>query len=114
MRAQLGVIGVLASGLADAEESYTFTTIVQNLWFLPTTIYCVKPIKFQGMDVIPLEFLKAVLPEPGDLGENYTGETSIGCQIKGIKDGKDGIVYKNTLAACTHRKIPVLIFNVRE
>ena len=29
------------------------------------------------------------MPEPGSLGENYTGETSIGCQIKGIKDGKD-------------------------
>jgi len=48
----------------------------------------IKPVKFQGRDIIPLEFLKAVLPEPGDLGENYTGETSIGCQIKGI--GKDG------------------------
>jgi saccharopine dehydrogenase (NAD+, L-lysine forming) len=49
----------------------------------------IKPIKFQGMDIVPLEFLKAVLPEPGTLGENYSGETSIGCQIKGIKDGKD-------------------------
>ena len=35
-----------------------------------------------------LEFLKAVLPEPGTLGENYTGETSIGCQIRRL--GKDG------------------------
>ncbi|OZI06052.1 saccharopine dehydrogenase [Siphonobacter sp. BAB-5385] len=48
----------------------------------------IQPIKFQGMDVVPLEFLKALLPEPGTLGENYTGETSIGCQIRGI--GKDG------------------------
>ena len=48
----------------------------------------IKPIKFQGMDIVPLEFLKAVLPEPSSLGENYSGETSIGCQIKGIKDGK--------------------------
>ena len=53
----------------------------------------IKPIKFQGIDIVPLEFLKAVLPEPGSLGENYSGETSIGCQIKGIKDGKDKTYY---------------------
>jgi len=53
----------------------------------------IKPIKFQGMDIVPLEFLKAVLPEPSSLGENYTGETSIGCQIKGIKDGVDKTYY---------------------
>ncbi len=53
----------------------------------------IKPIKFQGMDIVPLEFLKAVLPEPGTLGENYSGETSIGCQIKGIKDGKPKTYY---------------------
>jgi saccharopine dehydrogenase (NAD+, L-lysine forming) len=53
----------------------------------------IKPIKFQGMDIVPLEFLKAVLPEPSSLGENYSGETSIGCQIKGIKDGVDKTYY---------------------
>ncbi len=53
----------------------------------------IAPIKFQGMDIVPLEFLKAVLPEPSSLGENYSGETSIGCQIKGIKDGVDKTYY---------------------
>ena len=53
----------------------------------------IKPIKFQGIDIVPLEFLKAVLPEPSSLGENYSGETSIGCQIKGIKDGVDKTYY---------------------
>lgn len=53
----------------------------------------IKPIKFQGIDIVPLEFLKAVLPEPGSLGANYTGETSIGCQIKGIKDGIEKTYY---------------------
>jgi saccharopine dehydrogenase (NAD+, L-lysine-forming) len=48
----------------------------------------IKPIKYQGIDIVPLQFLKAVLPEPAELGENYTGETSIGCQIKGVKEGK--------------------------
>lgn len=53
----------------------------------------IDPVKFQGMDIIPLEFLKAVLPAPDSLGENYTGQTSIGCQIKGMKDGKDRTYY---------------------
>lgn len=69
----------------------------------------IKPIKFQGLDIVPLEFLKAVLPEPSSLGAGYSGQTSIGCQIKGVKDGKDktyyiwnncdhGVVYKEIKA----------------
>ncbi len=53
----------------------------------------IKPIKFQGLDIVPLEFLKAVLPAPESLGENYSGQTSIGCQIKGIKNGEDKTYY---------------------
>lgn len=53
----------------------------------------IAPIKFQGQDIVPLEFLKAVLPAPESLGENYVGETSIGVQIKGIKDGEDKTYY---------------------
>jgi saccharopine dehydrogenase (NAD+, L-lysine forming) len=53
----------------------------------------IKPVKFQGMDIVPLEFLKAVLPEPSSLGEGYSGQTSIGCQIKGIKDGQEKTYY---------------------
>jgi len=48
----------------------------------------IKPINYQGMDIVPLQFLKALLPEPASLGENYKGTTSIGCQIRGIKDGE--------------------------
>ncbi|GAB3498049.1 saccharopine dehydrogenase family protein [Spirosoma knui] len=53
----------------------------------------IDPVKFNGMDIVPLEFLKAVLPAPDTLGENYTGQTSIGCQIKGVKDGADRTYY---------------------
>ena len=46
--------------------------------------------------------LKAVLPNPQDLGENYEGETSIGCRIRGLKDGKERTyyVYNN----CSHQE----------
>ena len=53
----------------------------------------IEPIEYQGMEIVPLQFLKAVLPNPGDLGENYTGQTSIGCRIKGIKDGNERTYY---------------------
>ncbi|MCF2486878.1 saccharopine dehydrogenase family protein [Dyadobacter sp. CY347] len=53
----------------------------------------IKPIKFNGLDIVPLEFLKAVLPAPDSLGENYSGQTSIGCQIKGIENGEEKTYY---------------------
>ena len=48
----------------------------------------IDPVEFKGQKIIPLEFLKALLPEPGQLGQNYTGKTCIGCQLTGTKDGK--------------------------
>jgi len=53
----------------------------------------IEPVMYKGVEIVPLQFLKEVLPNPGDLGENYTGETSIGCRIKGIKDGKEKTYY---------------------
>lgn len=53
----------------------------------------IKPILYEGIEIQPLQFLKAVLPEPSSLGENYKGETSIGVQLRGIKDGKARTVY---------------------
>lgn len=49
----------------------------------------ITPIHYQGLMIQPLQFLKAVLPPPETLGENYTGQTSIGCQIRGLKDGQE-------------------------
>jgi len=67
----------------------------------------IDKVKFQGMDVIPLEFLKAVLPAPDSLGENYTGQTSIGCQIKGVKDGEERtcFIWNNCDHAETYREV---------
>lgn len=53
----------------------------------------IKPIQYEGKSIQPLQFLKAVLPEPSELGENYTGETSIGCQITGVKNGEKQTCY---------------------
>lgn len=48
----------------------------------------IDPVSFQGQEIIPLQFLKALLPEPSSLGENYEGKTCIGCIFEGIKDGQ--------------------------
>ena len=49
----------------------------------------IDPIMYNGQEIIPLQFLKALLPEPSSLAENYHGKTSIGCIVQGIKDGKE-------------------------
>ncbi len=73
-------------------------TVLQNVGMTS-----IKPIIYEGKEIVPLQFLKAVLPEPSSLGENYKGKTSIGCQIKGIKDGKQKtyFVYNN----CDHAEV---------
>lgn len=70
------------------DEYLTHLRVIQNIGMSR-----IDPVKFKGIDIIPIEFLKTVLPNPGDLGENYTGETSIGCRIKGIKNGKEQTYY---------------------
>ena len=70
------------------EEYLTHLRVIQNIGMAG-----IEPVMYQGMEIVPLQFLKAVLPDPGDLGENYSGETSIGCRIKGIKDGKEKTYY---------------------
>ncbi|MEI8350285.1 MAG: saccharopine dehydrogenase family protein [Candidatus Omnitrophota bacterium] len=53
-----------------------------------------KPIKTaEGIEVVPLKVLKALLPDPSSLAPNYTGKTCIGNLIKGKKDGKDKEIF---------------------
>ncbi|MGE0702164.1 MAG: saccharopine dehydrogenase family protein, partial [Hyphomicrobiaceae bacterium] len=49
----------------------------------------IDPVMYKGHPVIPMEFLKELLPPPSSLGENYTGKTSIGCIFVGTKDGRE-------------------------
>jgi len=53
----------------------------------------IDPVDYKGTPVVPMEFLKCLLPDPASLAENYTGKTSIGCIIEGIKDGKNRKVF---------------------
>jgi saccharopine dehydrogenase (NAD+, L-lysine forming) len=70
------------------QEYLTHLRVIQNIGMAG-----IEPVNFKGVDIIPIEFLKAVLPNPGDLGKNYKGQTSIGCRIKGLKDGREKTCY---------------------
>ncbi|WP_302545793.1 saccharopine dehydrogenase family protein [Coprobacter fastidiosus] len=78
------------------QEYLTHLRVIQNIGMAR-----IDPIMYNGVEIVPIQFLKAVLPNPGELGENYVGETSIGCRIKGIdKEDKEMTyyVYNN----CSH------------
>ncbi len=60
----------------------------------------IDEVEYEGKKIIPLRFLKALLPDPGSLGTNYTGKAVIGCVFKGVKDGKK--VRKYIYNVCDH------------
>ena len=62
----------------------------------------IDPVDFKGQKIIPIEFLKALLPDPASLGPRTKGKTNIGCIFHGLKDGKpvDYYVYN----VCDHQE----------
>ena len=78
------------------QEYLTHLRVIQNIGMAR-----IDPVMYNGVEIVPIQFLKVVLPNPGDLGKNYTGETSIGCRIRGIdKEGKELTYYVST--NCSH------------
>ena len=78
------------------QEYLTHLRVIQNIGMAR-----IDEVEYNGVKIVPLQFLKAVLPNPQDLGENYKGETSIGCRIAGKdKEGNDlnYYIYNN----CSH------------
>jgi saccharopine dehydrogenase (NAD+, L-lysine-forming) len=62
----------------------------------------IDPVVYQGQEIIPLQFLKAVLPEPASLGPKTKGKTCIGCLIEGSKDGQKKRYYIYNI--CDHQE----------
>lgn len=62
----------------------------------------IKPVKHKGVEIVPIEFLKTLLPDPASLGERTKGYTNIGCVIRGVKDSKDKQVYIYNV--CNHEE----------
>ena len=65
------------------DEYLTHMRVLQNVGMTR-----IDPVMYKGQPVVPMEFLKCLLPDPSSLAAGYTGKTSIGCIVEGIKDGK--------------------------
>ncbi len=79
------------------EEYLTHLRVLQNVGMTR-----IDPVEYEGHQIIPLQFLKALLPDPGSLGVNYKGKTCIGCKFEGVKDGKPRKV--SIYNVCDHAK----------
>ena len=62
----------------------------------------IDPIDFKGQKIVPIEFLKALLPDPATLGPRTKGKTNIGCIFEGVKDGKPVRYYVYNV--CDHQE----------
>ena len=97
----------LAKNIKGIERIRFFMTFSQNYL---THLKCledvgmtsIKPINFEGKEIVPLQFLKAVLPDPASLGPRTVGKTNIGCIFVGKKDGKRKTYYLYNI--CDHQE----------
>ncbi len=77
-------------------QSYlTHMKCLENVGMLSTT-----PILFEGCEIVPIQFLKALLPDPASLGPRTKGKTNIGCIFTGKKDGQNKTYYMYNV--CDH------------
>ncbi len=61
----------------------------------------IEPVEFQGQQIVPIQFLKQLLPDPASLGPRTVGKTCIGCWVRGVKDGRETAVYVYNI--CDHQ-----------
>lgn len=79
-------------------QSYiTHMNCLKNVGMLSTT-----PVEFEGREIVPIQFLKALLPDPASLGSRTKGKTNIGCIFTGCKDGKKKSIYIYNI--CDHEE----------
>ncbi len=79
-------------------ESYlTHMKCLEDVGMLSTT-----PVEFEGKEIVPIQFLKALLPDPATLGSHTVGKTNIGCVFSGMKDGNERHIYIYNV--CDHQE----------
>ncbi|GHV11662.1 saccharopine dehydrogenase [Clostridia bacterium] len=97
----------LAKNIKGVERIRFFMTFSQNylthLKVLQNVgMTSIEPIDYEGKKIVPLQFLKAVLPDPASLGSRTKGKTNIGCIFDGTKDGKPKKYYVYNV--CDHEE----------
>ncbi|SCP96090.1 saccharopine dehydrogenase family protein [Anaerobium acetethylicum] len=80
-----------------SEKYLTHLKVLENVGMTS-----IEPIEFEGKQIVPLQFLKAVLPDPASLGPRTKGKTNIGCIMQGVKDGKELTYYVYNV--CDHEE----------
>ena len=79
-------------------QSYlTHMKCLENVGMLSTT-----PVDYEGREIVPIQFLKALLPDPASLGPRTKGKTNIGCIFTGVKAGKPASAYIYNI--CDHEE----------
>ena len=75
----------------------------------------IEPIMYEGKEIVPLQFLKAVLPDPASLGPRTKGKTNIGCILQERKTEKRRrsiftmyAIMKSAIKKWDHRPLPIL------
>ena len=80
-----------------SEKYLTHLRVLENVGMTS-----IEPIEYEGKQIVPLQFLKAILPDPASLGPRTKGKTNIGCIFQGIKDGKPRTYYVYNV--CDHQE----------
>jgi saccharopine dehydrogenase (NAD+, L-lysine-forming) len=80
-----------------SEKYLTHLKVLENVGMTS-----IEPINFEGKEIAPLQFLKAVLPDPASLGPRTKGKTNIGCIFQGVKDGEPKTYYVYNV--CDHQE----------
>ena len=79
------------------QSSLDHMRCLEDVGMLSTT-----PVEFEGHEIVPIQFLKKLLPDPATLGPRTKGKTNIGCIFKGTKDGKPKTYYLFNI--CDHQE----------
>lgn len=80
-----------------SEQYLTHLRVLENVGMTR-----IDPVNYQGKEIVPIKFLKAVLPEPASLGPLTKGRTCIGCLMRGVKDGREKQLYIYNI--CSHEE----------
>ena len=80
-----------------SEKYLTHLKVLENVGMTS-----IEPIDYEGKQIVPLQFLKAILPDPASLGPRTVGKTNIGCIMQGVKDGKPKTYYVYNV--CDHQE----------
>lgn len=80
-----------------SEKYLTHLRVLENVGMTS-----IEAINFEGKEIVPLHFLKAILPDPASLGPRTKGKTNIGCIMQGVKDGKPCNYYIYNI--CDHQE----------